>query len=102
MCTSCRSRRRSRASPAFSGCRSSLPYLETVSFRFTDESVPGPLRDVQAGRHIVCRTVVTSHRGRGSPGEVIMQDAPEPLVAGEAGVFQRLIETNDRPLVHLL
>jgi len=46
--------------------------------------------------------MVTRHRGRGSPREVIVQHTPEPLVAGEADIFQRLIETSDRPLVHLL
>src|SRR5262245_55347725 len=73
-----------------------------VSLRFIDESVPGPLRDLQTVRHIVWRTVVTSHRGRRGPREVIMQHAPKLLVAGEADIFQRLIETSDRPLVHFL
>jgi hypothetical protein len=27
---------------------------------------------------------------------------PKPLVAGEADIFERLIKTGDRPLVHLL
>jgi hypothetical protein len=31
-----------------------------------------------------------------------VQHAPEPLVAGEADIFQWLIEASDRPLVHLL
>src|SRR5262249_6135771 len=73
-----------------------------VSLRSTDESVPGPLRDVQTVRHILWRVVVTSHRGRGGPCEVIMQHPSEPLVAGNADIFQRLIETSDRPLIHLL
>ena len=42
------------------------------------------------------------HRGRGNPREVIVQHTPKPLVAGEADILQRLIETSDRPLVHLL
>src|ERR1041385_2748707 len=68
----------------------------------TGASVPGPLRDVQTVWHILCRAMVTRHRGRRTPCEVIVQHAPEPLVAGEADIFQRLIETSDRPLVHLL
>jgi hypothetical protein len=73
-----------------------------VSRRSTDESVPGPLRDVQTVRHILCGVVVTRHCGRGGPREVIMQHASEPLVACKADIFQRLIETCNRPLVHLL
>jgi hypothetical protein len=48
--------------------------------------------------HILCRAVVTRHRGRGSPREVIVKHAPELFVAGEADIFERLIETGDRPL----
>jgi hypothetical protein len=70
--------------------------------RLNDESVPGPLRDVQTVWHILCRAVVARHRGRGSPREVIVQHASKPLVTGEADIFQRLIETRDGPLVHLL
>ena len=73
-----------------------------VSLRFTDESVPGPLWDVQTVRHVVCRVVVTRHRGRGRPREIIVQHAPEPLVGYQADIFQRLVEASDRPLVHLL
>src|SRR6185503_2208480 len=46
--------------------------------------------------------VVTRHRGRGCPREVIVQDAPEPFVTVKSGVLQSLIETGDRSLVHLL
>src|SRR5215470_2123919 len=73
-----------------------------VSLGSTDESVPGPLRDVQAVRHILRRVVVTRHGGRRGPREIIMQRASEPLVAGNTDIFQRLIETDDCPLVHLL
>src|SRR5262245_37906252 len=72
-----------------------------VSQPSTGESVPGPLRDVQTIRHIVRRVVVTSHRGSSGPREVIVQHASEALVAREPDIFQRLIETRDRPLVHL-
>src|SRR5262245_34428275 len=64
--------------------------------------MPGPLWDVQTVRYFLRRMVVTRHRGRGGPCEVIMQHALEPLVAGKADIFQRLIETSDRPLIHLL
>src|ERR1044071_4662736 len=46
--------------------------------------------------------MVMDHRGRGCPREVIVQDASEPFVAVEPGILQRLIETGDRSLVHLL
>src|SRR5262249_42267680 len=68
----------------------------------TDKSLPGPLRDLQTVRYILCRAVVTRHRGRGGPREVIVQHTTEPLVTGEADILQRLIETSDRPLIHLL
>jgi len=57
---------------------------------------------VQTVRHIICRVVVTRHCGRGSPRKVIVKHAPEPLVTGEADIFERLIKTCNRPLVHLL
>jgi hypothetical protein len=57
---------------------------------------------VRTVRHIICRVVVTRHCVRSSPREVIVKYAPEPLVAGEADIFDRLIETGNRPLVHLL
>ncbi len=31
-----------------------------------------------------------------------MQNAPEPLLTREPDIFQRLVETRDRPLVHFL
>ena len=52
--------------------------------------------------HIICRVVVSRHRSRGGPREVIVQHAPQALVAREADIFQRLIETSNCPLVHLL
>src|SRR5262252_6895170 len=73
-----------------------------VGLRFSDESMPGPLRDVQTVRYILGRVVVMRHRGRGSPREVIVQDTSQPLVAREPDIFQRQIETRDRSLVHLL
>src|SRR5262249_29612795 len=73
-----------------------------VGLRSTDESVPGPFWDLQTVRHIRCRSVVTRHRRRGRPREVIVQHASEPFVAREPDIFQGLIETRDRSLVHLL
>src|SRR5688572_28517207 len=73
-----------------------------TSIALTVESVPGPFRDVQTIRHVLCRVVVTSHRGSRRPREVIVQHAPEALVARKPGVFQCPIEACDRPLVHLL
>src|SRR5262245_10106552 len=78
------------------------PHFRTSSSpRATDESVPGPFRNVQSVRHIVSRVVVTRHRGRSGPCEVIMQRAPQPFVTVKADIFQRLIETGDCPLIHL-
>jgi len=45
--------------------------------------------------------MVTIHRGRGGPREVIVQHASDSLVAGKVDIFERLIETGDRPLVHV-
>src|ERR1044071_6470370 len=47
-------------------------------------------------------SVVTRHRGRVCPREVIVQHASEPVVAAKSDIQQRLIETSDRSLVHLL
>jgi hypothetical protein len=73
-----------------------------ISFGPTHESVPRPLWDVQTVRDIFCGLVVTRHSVRCGPREVIVQYAPELFVLGETDIFQRLIETSDRPLVHLL
>src|SRR5688572_7336356 len=82
--------------------RSPSSLSPVVSVSFTDESVPGPVRDAQPRRHIVCRVGVGGHRRSGRPRKVIVQHASEALVAREPGIFQGLIETRDRPLVHLL
>jgi hypothetical protein len=78
------------------------PDITGPDCRLTDAPMPRPLRDVQTVRHIICRVVVTRHCGRGSPREIIVKHAPELLVAGEADIFERQIETVYRPLVHLL
>src|SRR5580692_2369354 len=96
-----------RQTTVYSGLRSRRCYAIIARrtypvCRLTRASVPGPLRDVQTVWHILCRAVVARHCGRRSPREVIVQHAPKPLVAGEADIFQSLIETSDRPLVHLL
>ena len=64
--------------------------------------MPGPLWDAQTVRDMLGGLLVTRHRGRGGPRKVIVQHASELFVIGEADIFQRLIETGDRPLVHLL
>ena len=46
--------------------------------------------------------MITSHRRRRGPREVIVQNAPELLVDRDADIFHRLIETSDRPLIHFL
>src|SRR6185369_3198994 len=75
--------------------------LQFYRIRVINESVPGPLRDVQAARHIIGRVMVTSHRGRGCPREVIVQRASEPFVAVESHILQGLVETGNCSLVHL-
>ena len=67
-----------------------------------DESAPRPMRDSQTVRHLVGRAVVAGHGGRRCPLEVIVQHFAEPVVAAEADVDERLIETRDRSTVHLL
>ena len=57
---------------------------------------------MQTAWDLVCGVVITGHRGRGGPCEIIVQHASELFILGQAGIFQRLIETRDRPLVHLL
>src|SRR5262249_20893739 len=89
-----------RARPLRRGTTNRLS--DVVRLSSIDESVPRPLRDLQTIRHILCRVVITSHRGSRGPREVIVQHASEALVAREPDIFQRLIETRDRPLVHLL
>src|SRR6516165_1725376 len=70
-------------------------------FTALNESVPGPLRDLQTVRHILSRVVVAIHRRRGGPRKVIVKHASDLLISGEAGIFKCLIKTSDRPLVHL-
>ena len=80
------------------------PFMLALNNEFIqgDESVPRPFRNEQTVRDIFSRVMVAIHRGCGRPREVVVQHASEPLVGSEANIFQRLIETNDRPLVHLL
>src|ERR1044072_603642 len=75
--------------------------VAALSHCVTDESVPGPLRNLQSVRHIFRGVVVTRHRGRGCPREVIVQHASESIVAIESSILQCLIETGYRSLVHL-
>src|SRR6188472_3163666 len=63
----------------------------SITLDFTDESLPGPLRDMQTIRNVLRRVVVSSHCGRSGPREVFVQHASETLFAREPGVFQRLI-----------
>ena len=56
---------------------------------------------MQAVRYILSRILVTIHRNCGGPREVIVQHAPEPLILVKTDIFQRLILTGDRPLVHV-
>src|SRR5882672_7092867 len=46
--------------------------------------------------------MVTSHRGGRRPGEVVMQDFPETVLAREPDILECPIETRDRALVHFL
>ena len=68
----------------------------------SDSTVPRPMRDLQTVRHIVCRPVISGHGGGSRPSKVVVEFLAQPVVAGNASVFQRLIETGDRATVHLL
>jgi len=61
---------------------------DCVRTRPNHDSVPGPLRDAESVRDIICGPVVSRHRGGGHPSEVVVQHLPEPVVAGEADVCQ--------------
>ena len=69
--------------------------LRCSPYRPADQSVPGPVRDGEAVRHVVGGAVVAGHRGGGRPGEVVVQHLTEPVVAVEADVGQRLVEAVD-------
>src|SRR6266571_6398477 len=66
------------------------------------KSVPGPSRNAEALGDIVSRLVVARHGRRGGPGEIVVQYMPEWLGRVQPHVLQRLVETGDRPAVHLL
>jgi hypothetical protein len=70
--------------------------------RSGNQSFPRPVWDGQTFRHIVRGAVVTSHRGRRRPREVVVQHMSEPLVITKTGIDERLIEAGNRPAVHLL
>jgi hypothetical protein len=46
------------------------------------ESVPGPVWDAQALRHILGGLVVAGHCCRGRPGEIVMQHLSQNIVVG--------------------
>src|SRR5262249_31785102 len=67
-----------------------------------DEPVPGPVWHRQAVWHVGSGVVVSSHGGGRRPGEVIVECPAKSLITAESSVGQRLIETRDRPSIHLV
>jgi hypothetical protein len=66
------------------------------------QPVPRPSRNAHALGNLVSRLGVAGHFRGGGPGEVIVQDLPERPGRFQAGILHRLVETLDRPPVHLL
>jgi len=66
------------------------------------QAVPRPLRNAYALGNLVSGLVVAGHFRGGGPGEVVVQDLPERSGLFQADVLHRLVETLDRPAVHLL
>src|ERR1039458_1866543 len=61
-----------------------------------------PARNAHTLGNLVSRLVVARHGRRGGPGEVVVQHLPERGGLFQADVLHRLVETGDRPAVHLL
>src|SRR5690348_12760532 len=66
------------------------------------QSIPRPARNAQALRNLVGRLVIARHGVCRGPGEVVVQHLPQRPARVQAGVLHRLVETGDRPPVHLL
>jgi hypothetical protein len=60
------------------------------------------VRDPQAVRDVIRRPVIPRHRGPGRPGEIVVQQLPQPIIAGQADVDECLIKTRDCAAVHFL
>jgi quercetin dioxygenase-like cupin family protein len=78
------------------------PFSGVLGTRRAQGTIPRPVGDGQTVRHIIGGVVVSGHRGGGCPREVVVQHLSDLLVVSKADVGQRLIETGDRPMVHLL
>ena len=83
--------------PAGSGSGSSPPVLSRTEAGDRPRTTAGSA----AERHVVGGPVVARHRGRGRPGEVVVQHGAGPA-SSSADVGQRQVEAVDRPSVHLL
>src|SRR5215472_16584592 len=66
------------------------------------QSVPRPVRDAEAAGHLISRLMVTCHRCRGRPGEVVVEHPSQSSVIGESGVNQSLVEASDRTAIHFV
>jgi transcriptional regulator with XRE-family HTH domain len=78
-----------------------LPGAREVPAGLGQQPLPRPVREGQAVRDNVTTVAVLRQVRPGRPREVVVQHLPERL-GGEAGVAERLVEADDRPVVHLL
>jgi hypothetical protein len=58
--------------------------------------------DAEAIRHVIGGPVVTGHRGRGRPNEVVVQHLPQLTVVGEPHIGESLVETDNRAAIHFV
>jgi hypothetical protein len=58
--------------------------------------------DAEVVRHIIGGLVVASHRGRGRPSEVVVQNLSQPAVFGYSDICKSLVEAGNRTAIHFV
>src|SRR5579872_4769696 len=66
----------------------------------TLKPVPRPVWNAETVRHVIGGLVIARHGCRGRPGEVVVQDLPQRIIAGQADIGERLIEAGDGTAIH--
>lgn len=66
------------------------------------QSIPRPVGDAEAVRHIIRRLIVAGHGCRGRPREVRVERLLQRMVIGEPGINNRLVEAGNCTAVHLV